>query len=98
MKTNTRKNDKPRMSTPPSSRKSSEAFYASSAYFNSPDPSQLPLPVFDDDELPLFSKSSMPSANYISTDSVNSYESAQFELNRTQALKSFLNIRPGLTA
>ena len=59
-------------------KKTSEPHYASSAFFNSPDPSMLPVPDFDDDEN---ETSHLPSSDVTPTK------------GKTDTLKQFLNIR-----
>ncbi len=58
----------------------SETHFCSSVFFNSPDPSFLPMPIFDDDEV-VNSKQSTSVLNIV---------------NKTNTLRQFLNIRPSL--
>lgn len=60
---------------------SSESHFSSSAILNSPDPSCLPIPVFDDDGL---TDGSFPPVN-------SGVQTPQ--KSKTDALKTFLNLR-----
>jgi hypothetical protein len=67
----------PRQRTPPS-----ENHYANSAFFNSPDPSKLPVPVFDEDDF------------FFGLDnSSTTMASETAPATKTNTLKQFLNIR-----
>jgi len=68
----------------------SEIHFASSAFLNSPDPSKLPVPDFDDD------MSSFVGVNENDSSAVNKRLSFDMTSSgrKTDTLKQFLNIRP----
>jgi hypothetical protein len=57
---------------------SNEVCFSSSAFLNAPDPSSLPFPMFDDNEMFL---------------SVSSEQSTVLSSSKTDTLRQFLNIR-----
>lgn len=59
-----------------------EFHYSSSAFQNSPDPSSLPLPMFEEEEVQETQLSSSPGSSYADYGS------------KTQRLRQFLNLRP----
>lgn len=74
------RNPSPKSSKNATNSSSSATHFCSGVLFNSPDPSFLPIPIFDDDVV------------------VNSEKSTTIVnvVNKTDTLRQFLNIRPGL--
>jgi len=80
--------NKSRHSTPPSSNsskdhknESSEHHFSSAAYLNSPDPSMIPIPIFDNE------------ADHVNPARKLSTEKSGSSLTKTDTLRDFLNIR-----
>jgi hypothetical protein len=67
--------------TPQKSGKKDEQHFSSSAFLNSPDPSALPIPVFDDES----------TDNGINRKGIPN--SLKQDATKTDALRSFLNMR-----
>ena len=60
----------------------SDTHFCSSVFFNSPDPSSLPMPIFDDDETVVNSKKSTKAFSVV---------------NKTDTLRQFLNVCPSIS-
>ncbi len=85
--TNSKKKDNRRTPSPKSSGRKShpsptqEVCFSSSAFLNAPDPSMLPIPIFDDIE----EDTNLVTSKQVTTPSLVS--------NKTDTLRQFLNIR-----
>jgi hypothetical protein len=81
--------DRSRKVSSKQSSNSSEQHFASSAFMNSPDPSKLPVPDFDDDDESTVSRlsSSCASSRSVSPSAVSAVVG-----RKTDTLKQFLNI------
>lgn len=66
-----------------------EVHYSSSAFQNSPDPSALPVPIFDDE--PSSGRLPIPTTPAVA-------ESTAMQLSKTEKLRQFLNLRPQAVA
>jgi len=62
--------------------------FASSAFLNSPDPSKLPVPDFDDDEEDIVNRHVVLESAATTTTPI------KITVGKTDTLKQFLNIRP----
>lgn len=70
----------------------SESHYSSSAFLNSPDPSQLPIPVFDDEVPEIQPTSNLPESTL--SRAISDSGSKPIATAKTDTLRTFLNIRP----
>lgn len=66
--------------------------FSSSAFQNSPDPSSLPIPVFDEEGMAICSLFPVEYAS--STTLAHSPHSVPSEVSKTERLRQFLNLRP----
>lgn len=78
------------------SRKSqSPEHFSSSAFLNSPDPSKLPIPVFDDEPIVLSCSPTSPSELHLGV-FAQPDKAASISTTKTETLRQFLNLRTQL--
>lgn len=90
--------------SPKPRRPDGEMHFSSSAFLNSPDPSRVPIPIFEDDAIHALTvkPSNIPKASAAPkaypVDQIQSSSVYDSGVNKTAALRQFLNIRPQVAA